>query len=267
MPAFISEGFLSLREYNPNRLAFLRAVLPGETPWFASLSSGSHGRPASRAFNPLAVDGRNILRMIEAGAFYGALATSAAAIFGVGAAVLATRIASLAERAVALRLEAGDYQNQKIEPKEALQASWAENARRSALADLHDVAVEIRRVVALPLSMSVALVVSCLLPLIGWPHDSAAYRLGLVGTFLLAALVWILLVDQLARRLIEVTRVEHEARSKKQTELTAVGEPFIISGDFNALAQGMERAHPEIAATRKGKKTLKRIRKYKRPRL
>jgi hypothetical protein len=178
--------------------------------------------------------------MIESGAFFGAVAGSSAAIFGVGGAVMATRLVALAERAHTLKIEAGDFLNRSINRDEGLQAKWAEKLRIEALADLNVVARNTRRAVRWPLLSAVVLVWLALLPLIGWFPDARWYRVGLLGLMSIAALVWIWELDKLAEAIFEFTRNYALMRDKRRKELTDAGEPFIISGDPAALGRAAD---------------------------
>jgi hypothetical protein len=168
-------------------------------------------------------------------AFYGALAGSAAALFGISAAFLASRLVAVGERVATLNRERGDLLND-LQPPSGLMRDWQIRSRRHELADLHPLAGQLRQAIGWSVGAAVVLVTMSLAPLadIGVP-DARWYRLLLLVAFVVAVVGWLRLLLRMSDDLLAVTRVEYELRRRQQKEATARGEPFIVSGDPDQL--------------------------------
>src|SRR5450755_3277114 len=117
-------------------------------------------------------------------AFYGALATASAALFGVGAGIVWSRLIALTERAGHLRVEYGDLLNQQVDPEAAgMQLEWALRLRRNELADLHILAGRVQHATLLPLIAAGLLVLGNTLPLAEVVDDAPWYRIFLFLLF------------------------------------------------------------------------------------
>jgi hypothetical protein len=180
-------------------------------------------------------------------AFYATLATASATIFGLGAAFLATRLASLGERAVVLERERGDFMNQVISAKqdEKLQLNWARRGRRNELADLYELAADLRWRINSQLLLAALLVVLCLAPLAGWPPDRPWLRTVLILVFLAAMAYWIRALHLWGGALSAKTRAAHREREQEQADLKAKGHGFLVTGDPKQIGENVA----QIAAT------------------
>jgi hypothetical protein len=180
---------------------------------------------------------------VDASAFYGAVAASGAAVFGVGAAVLVTRFASLAERRIQLELEMGDSLNGATTGDETQNRlhRWRARSRANAIADLHEVAVDLRRGVVAQLALAGALIVLSLLPLIGIVPDRTATRAGLVVLFAAGLTFWIRALYIPMTALIQRTKAQHSLRDRQRKKATERGDSYLVSGDPNKLDENARR--------------------------
>lgn len=194
--------------------------------------------------------------MLEFAAFYGAIAGASAAIFGIGTAILAGRFVGLAERAVQLTLDHGDHVNARVGGDD-LQHRWAARLRRDALADLHDLGVELRPAVAWPLGSAVVLVGVALAALTGWVPDTAWTRALLMLGVLVAALVWVFLLWRMMGDVIAYTAPHAMQRERRWEKSREAGDDFLVSGDPEALRGAHERLvrtfAPEYAKSLRGR--------------
>lgn len=175
--------------------------------------------------------------------FYASVATSSAAVFGVGAAVLVTRLASLAERRIQLELEMGDSLNGATTGDEIRNRlhRWRARSRANALADLHEVAVDLRRGVVAQLALAGALIVLSLLPLVGVLPDRSATRLGLVVLFAAALAFWVRALWNPMTALVQRTESQHSLRDHQRKEATERGDSYLLSGDPEKLDENGRR--------------------------
>lgn len=199
-------------------------------------------------------------------AFYATVAASSATMFGIGTAILAGRFMALAERAVQLDIERGEYLN---DLSGDIAAGWGERQRRDAIADIHEVAVGLRPYVAVPLLLTVVLVVLSVIPLAGLVPDYALVR-GILTVLLIAAsVVWVLLLRRLLNALLHVSWAAWYERQRERDERRSKGEGFLFSGHPDDLAENIEKSiktfAPTFAASRKGKRYLKRMRRSEPP--
>ncbi len=200
--------------------------------------------------------------MSDAGAFYGALAAVGATVYGLGFAFTAARIVSLIERVTALDRERGDLVDRKTfaQGTERTQLEWEFRSRRDALADLHPIIGDLRSALTSPLIGALLYPIAALVPLMGWPPDRIATRLVLLLAFPIAAIPWARALLRLIDGMRAITRRSFDELRKEQKASTAKGHPYIVSGDPDAMAEGLERLLPEIAETRPGRRYLKRMR-------
>jgi hypothetical protein len=147
-------------------------------------------------------------------AFYAVVATSAAALFGIGGTVLSGRFLALSERAARLDTERGDRLNRSV--SEGIQETWAMRAREDSIADLHDLTRRLRIVALLPLCAAALLTITPLIVLAGWLPDKDGVRGALILVFALATGAWVcLLWAHLMRPVERFTRVWHRRPSNQ----------------------------------------------------
>lgn len=173
--------------------------------------------------------------------YYATVSASSFALVVFGAALIGSRLVSLAERAAMLDRERGDFMNRKISTSSPLQAGWAERGRRNELADLHVLVRRVREVVAIPVLVALINGMASLSPFLGWPDDSSWYRRVVLGGLLVASGLWIRTTLSLASDVLVFTRPAHEERERERREATKAGESYLISGDPKALAVALER--------------------------
>jgi hypothetical protein len=178
----------------------------------------------------------------EHASFYEAMAGSSAALFGIGAGIIGSRLVALMERAAMLRAEQGDILNKAVSAGDnRMQSEWARRGKRDGLADLHALVRPVQAIVAWSMSSAVVLVLASLAPLGGLVDNTRALRLLLVLAFAVAASVWAIFLRRMARDLRAVTQPAHDERRRQRQEATARGEPFISSGDPDQLRANAER--------------------------
>lgn len=199
-------------------------------------------------------------------AFYATVAASSATMLGIGTAILAGRFMALAERVVQLDIERGEFLN---DLSGRISARWSERQRRDAIADIHEVAVDLRPWLAAPLLLTVVLVVFSVLPLAGLVPDYVALRAALTALLITASVVWVLLLRRLLDALLHASVAAWHERQRELDERRSEGEGFLHSGHPDDLADNIEKAvttlAPKFADSRKGTRYLKRMRKKRPP--
>jgi hypothetical protein len=173
--------------------------------------------------------------------FYAVLATSAAAVLGIGGGFLATRYVSLIERGAQLRREEGDLLNRSTVPQQGHVVEWERRSRADELADLHDLATRVRTTVRLPLASAAILVALPLGVLAGWLPDLSILRAIVTAVFVVAIGLWWWMLDQLIGDLISVTRSYADRRDRRRKAASARGEPYLQTGDPEQLAKNVEK--------------------------
>lgn len=225
---------------------------------------------ASRPLPPVACwevhQRKGVVSVADPSAFYATVAASSATMFGIGTAILAGRFMALAERAVQLDIERGEFVN---DLSGDLSAKWGERQRRDAIADIHDVAVDLRPWVAVPLLLTVVLVVMSVLPLAGLVPDYAMVR-GILTVLLIAAsVVWVLLVRRLLNAVLHASWAAWYQRQRERDEGRSKGQGFLVSGHPDDLADNIEKSiktfAPTFAESIRGKWHLKRMRRKRPP--
>jgi hypothetical protein len=199
-------------------------------------------------------------------AFYGALATATAALFGVGAGIVWSRIIAMNERAAHLRVEYGDLLNRQVDPTaNKLQLAWAQRLRRDELADLHLLAGRVRTATLGPLVVAGLLIVGSAMPLAGILIDDASwYRTLLLVGFLAAVIMWTGALASMSSALLAVTSPAHKERQREREQATAAGHPYLISGDESQLAddavvEQLAEIFPDLRGLRRRRKGIWRI--------
>lgn len=189
-------------------------------------------------------------------------------MFGIGTAILAGRFLALAERVSQLDLERGEFVN---DLSGRVESTWAVRARRNAIANIHELAQELRPWVAWPLVLTVILIVASVLPLAGVPMDVWWFRAIVITLLVVTSIIWVLLLWRLLSGVVGVTESSWRERRREQDKLRAEGKGFLVSGHPDDLVDGVARAQeffqPGFLSTRRGKRWEKRMRRQKPPRV
>ena len=200
---------------------------------------------------------------MDSSALFAGLATASAAIYGIPAGFYASRLISLSERAASLQREHGDLLNQQGIHGPDRESDWAARLRRDALADLFELATSVRRSSTLLTSGAMVLVSASLFPLALVRIERGWYAAFVFAGFVALGLWWVRDFRLGADGLIRTTRVQFELRKRKQEAATNEGQPYLMSGDpaalrDPALADRFTQANPEVLATRKGRRMIRR---------
>lgn len=179
-------------------------------------------------------------------AYYATVSATSFAVVVFGAALVGSRLVSLAERASTLDRERGDFVNQKVSSGSSPQAGWAERGRRNELADLHVLVRRLRAAVVTPVLIALATGVASLGPYLGWPNDSTLYRTVVLAGLLCATTLWIRMLLGLADDVLVFTRAAYGQRAKERREATEAGQSYLVSGDPAALVGAFERLEEVI---------------------
>lgn len=195
---------------------------------------------------------------MDVSAFYATVATASAAVFGVGGAILGSRVIGLSERAVQLELERGDYTN--VLDRD-ITTEWAERARRDAIADIHDIVGKLKGVlIALAVLLFVLLLVPALV-LAGAIPDAPWLRGVLLVVLSGASGGWVLLLAAIIANLSRVTSGAAHARDRERKEKHAEGEhSYLLTGDRQDLQRDVGRViPPELRRKWKTKRWLRKL--------
>jgi hypothetical protein len=203
-------------------------------------------------------------------AFYGGLGAASFTVFAIGAGFTTSRLLAMRERAALVNRELGDLMNQRIDGGvDQVQRSWKERARRNELADLGE--VERRgRAMAYPLLLSVAVGMMAFANLAGWGTNSTWYRAMLLALFGLSIAGWLGILLVIATSSPRQMRSAVEARRRERQAATDAGQPFMLSGDPEALvaaADGLESLLPRRLGRWRMARWRRAIRRDSRPSL
>jgi hypothetical protein len=212
---------------------------------------------------------------MDAGTFYGALAASAAAIYGVGGGFFAARIVGLAERVALVRREQADLQNSLVsEPSASTETGWRIRSRRNELADLYVLAGRIRSIASgLILSACLLVGVSCL-ALLEPAVDRAGVRIALLAGFVLSGAWWWFALWKSAESIRGVALPAFDERRKERDARKAEGLGYLFTGDpaqlhDPALVDQLADTFPSLRDTRQRRRGLgrwkRRLRRWKEP--
>jgi hypothetical protein len=196
---------------------------------------------------------------VDAGTFYGTLAAGNAAIFGVGGVFFASRLVSLAERLAVIRREQADLRN-SLKPAET---DWAIRSRDNELADLHQLATEVRASARWPIMNACAVVTVCCLALLERWADQEWVRFVLLADFGGFGLLWWQSIRRTADCLLAATRPAFDSRKAARDAGTAAGQSFLITGNpaqlyDPKLVDRLAADFPELRTTRRQRFALRR---------
>lgn len=208
----------------------------------------------------------NKTESVDSGALFGGLATASAAMYGIPAGFYASRLISLSERAATLQREHGDIVNQQGIHGPDRETVWAARLRMDRLADLYELARDIRKASTLLTTGAVTLVVASLLPLAVTQIEQGWYAALVFVGFVTLGVLWVRDFRYGSHGLLMTTKVQYDLRKRKQEAGTAAGLSPLVSGDTaqmlnHKIVDHFMELQPEFAATREGRRMA---RKWKR---